>query len=197
MSVLFWIFWIAAALVTGALMAGAWTGPHRTVSNLSRWATRLGLRHMPDWLVRRSADRLAFRGGIVALALLAVAAWLSPRSPATPSAPEQASVPVVPQSPEPIARRAERQLDDDFKNAIRIHVPKDKQVRLVVLSGDSEADQFSWQIDAFLRAEGYRLAPRLLYAMAAGGKTPVGTSLYLDENDPNIAVIRIGLNDRK
>jgi hypothetical protein len=113
-----------------------------------------------------------------------------------PSAPEQASVPVTPQPSQPVVRRPERQLDEDFKNAIRVHVPKDKQVRIVVLSGDSEADQFAWQIDAFLRAEGYRLAPRLLYAMAAGGKTPVGTSLYPDEKDPDIVVIRIGQNDR-
>lgn len=196
MTVLFWILWIVAALATAALMAGAWTGPHRTVSNLSRWATRFGLRQLPDWLVRRSADRYAFRGGLAALAVLAVAAWLSPQRSSGPSAPEQANFPAAPQTPEPVVRRAERQLDDDFKNAIRVHVPKDKQVRIVVLSGDSEADQFSWQIDAFLRAEGYRLAPRLLYAMAAGGKTPVGTSLYPDEKDPNIVVIRIGLNDR-
>jgi hypothetical protein len=32
--------------------------------------------------------------------------------------------------------------------------------------------------------------------MAPGGKPPVGTSLYPDEKDPNIIVIRIGLNDR-
>lgn len=196
MTALFWILWVVAALATGALMAGAWSGPHRSVSNLSRWAARFGLQRMPDWLVRRSADRFAFRGGLVVLAMLVVAPWLMPHSTTAPPAPEQASIPVTPQPSESVAQPG-RQLDDDFRNAIRVHVPKDKQVRLAVLSGDNEADRFAWQIDAFLRAEGYRLAPRLLYAMAAGGKTPVGTSLYPDENDPNILVIRIGLNDRK
>ena len=38
--------------------------------------------------------------------------------------------------------------------------------------------------------------PRLFFAMAAGGKTPSGTTIYPDEKDPNILVIRIGLNDR-
>ena len=64
------------------------------------------------------------------------------------------------------------------KNAILVHVPKTKQVRLVVLNGDAEADQFAWEIDAFLRAEGYTVVPRMLFAMAAGAKTPSGTSMY-------------------
>jgi len=32
--------------------------------------------------------------------------------------------------------------------------------------------------------------------MAAGAKPPRGTTMYPDEKDPNIVVIRIGLNDR-
>jgi hypothetical protein len=32
--------------------------------------------------------------------------------------------------------------------------------------------------------------------MAAGGQMPSGTSMYPDDKDPNIIVIRIGLNDR-
>ena len=83
-----------------------------------------------------------------------------------------------------------------MKNAILVHVPKTKQVRIVVLKDDAEADQFSWEIDAFLREEKYTVVPRLFFAMAPGGKPPVGTSLYPDEKDPNIIVIRIGLNDR-
>ena len=92
---------------------------------------------------------------------------------------------------------ARRHVDADLKNAILVHVPKTKQVRIVVLKDDPEADQFSWEIDAFLRAEGYTVvSPRLFFAMAAGGKTPSGTTMYPDEKDPNIVVIRIGLNDR-
>ncbi len=93
-------------------------------------------------------------------------------------------------------QRPDRHIDADLKNAILVHVPKTKQVRLVVLKDDPEADQFSWEIDAFLRAEGYTVVPRLFFAMAAGGKTPIGTTIYPDEKDPNVLIIRIGLNDR-
>jgi hypothetical protein len=193
---LFWFIWVVAALVTGAVMVGAWTGPHRTVSNLSRWATRLGLSRMPDWLVRRSADRWGFRGGLVSLVLLVAAIWLAPSQRAAETPVQQGGAPAAPKPPEQAVIRPERHLDGDLKNAIRVHIPKTKQIRIVVLSGDNEADQFAWEIDAFVRAEGYQVAPRLLFAMAAGGTTPVGTSLYPDEKDPNIVVIRVGLNDR-
>jgi predicted CoA-binding protein len=92
--------------------------------------------------------------------------------------------------------RAGRHVDMDLKNAIVVHVPKTKRVRIVLLKDDPEADQFAWEIDAFLRAEGYTVVPRLFFAMAPGGTTPVGTSMYPDEKDANVIVIRIGLNDR-
>jgi hypothetical protein len=196
-SPLFQILWVIAAIIAGAVMAGAWSGPHRSVSNLSRWAVRLRIRRVPDWLIRRSADRFAFRGSLVALVLLLALAWLVP-SPPTAEAPGDAGkttvtpAPVVP--PENV--RAGRHIDAELKNAILVHVPKTKQVRLVVLKDDAEADQFAWEIDALLRSEGYTVAPRLFFAMAPGGTTPVGTSMYPDEKDANIVVIRIGLNDR-
>ena len=62
-SPLFQIVWVIAAIVAGAVMAGAWTGPHRSVSNLSRWATRLHIRRVPAWLSARAADRWAFQIG--------------------------------------------------------------------------------------------------------------------------------------
>jgi hypothetical protein len=92
--------------------------------------------------------------------------------------------------------RPGRHIDSELKNAILVHVPKTKQVRLVVLNGDAEADQFAWEIDGFLKAEGYTVAPRLFFTMAAGGKTPTGTTVYPDPEDDKILVIRIGLNDR-
>jgi hypothetical protein len=192
----FWqVLWVIAALITGGVMFGAWTGPHRSVSNLSRWAVRMHIRRIPLWLSARAADRWAFRGGLVSLVLLLAVAWLLPSQP-LPETPESKS-PVAPQSPgTAVNPRPGRHLDADLKNAILVHVPKTKQVRLVVLKDDPEADQFSWEIDGFLRTEGYTVAPRLLFAMAAGGTVPRGTSLYPDEKDPNIMVIRIGLNDR-
>jgi hypothetical protein len=191
-SPLFQFLWVIAAIIVGAVMAGAWTGPHRSVSNLSRWAVRLHIRRVPDWLIRRSADRWAFRGGIIVLVLLLAVAWLIPSPPTdVPSDAGKATV-----MPPPGAPRAGRHVDTDLKNAILVHVPKTKQVRIVLLKDDPEADQFAWEIDAFLRAEGYTVLPRLFFAMAAGGKTPMGTSMYPDEKDANVIVIRVGLNDR-
>ena len=201
-SPLWQILWVLAAIIAGALMFGAWTGPHRSVSNLSRWATRLQIRTVPDWLKARAADRWAFRGGLVTILVLLGLAWLTllqregdvsnadagrNKSDAAPALPGKSAVP---------KQRPDRHIDADLKNAILVHVPKTKQVRLAVLKDDPEADQFSWEIDAFLRAEGYTVMPRLLFAMAAGGRTPSGTAIYPDEKDANVLVIRIGLNDR-
>ena len=203
------ILWAVAAMIAGGLMFAAWTGPHQSVSNISRWAMRLRIRHIPFWLSARNADRWAFRGGLVAIVLLLGAVWFIP-SPRPPDAPvgtpggsgkvdsdKGALAPPPAGGDRPIVnRRPDRHIDADLKNAILVHVPKSKPIRIVVLKDDPEGDQFSWEIDAFLRAEGYRVMPRLFFSMAAGGKVPSGTTIYPDENDSNIFVIRIGLNDR-
>ena len=199
-SPLWQILWVLAAVIAGTLMFGAWTGPHRTVSNLSRWATRLHIRAVPEWLKARAADRWVFRGGLVTIVVLLGMAWLAP-SQRVPDGPigDADKRDVAPAPPDKNAvpnQRPERHIDADLKNAILVHVPKTGQVKLVVLKDDPEADQFSWEIDAFLRAEGYTVVPRLFFAMAAGGQTPSGTTLYPDEKDPNVLIIRIGLNDR-
>ena len=203
------ILWAVAAMIAGGLMFAAWTGPHQSVSNISRWAMRLRIRDIPFWLSARDADRWAFRGGLVAMVLLLGAVWFIPphRSPDAPvSAPgdsgkvdtdKGALAPPPAGGDRPVVnRRPDRHIDAELKNAILVHVPKSKPVRIVVLKDDPEGDQFSWEIDAFLRAEGYRVMPRLFFSMAAGGKVPSGTTIYPDENDSNIFVIRIGLNDR-
>jgi len=194
------MLWIFAAAITGALMFGAWTGPHRSVSNLSRWATRLHIRPVPEWLKARAADRWAFRGGLIAIVLLLAVAWLAP-SQRLPDAPvgvpgNPAVAPAAPNENNAASQRPGRHIDAELKNAILVHVPKTKQVRLVILRGDAEADQFSWEIDAFLRAQAYTVAPRAFFSMAPGGSTPNGTSMYPDEKDPNVIILRIGKNDR-
>jgi hypothetical protein len=203
------ILWAVAAMIAGVLMLAAWTGPHQSISNISRWAMRLRIRHIPFWLSARDADRWAFRGGLVAIVALLGAVWFIPsyRSPDAPvGAPSDSGTvdgdrgtiaPPLTGADRPVVnRRPDRHIDADLKNAILVHVPKSKPIRIVVLKDDPEGDQFSWEIDAFLRAEGYRVLPRLFFAMAAGGKVPSGTTIYPDENDSNIFVIRIGLNDR-
>ncbi len=194
---LLWLLWVVAALATGALMFGAWSGPHRSVSNLSRWATRFGIRRLPRGFERPATDRWVFRGGLAAVGLLLAMAWLVPSGQSPDIAPpNNKTVPVAPKPPEQTVQRPGRHIDAELKNAILVHIPKTKQVRIAVLKDDAEADQFSWEIDAFLREEKYTVVPRQFFAMAPGGKPPVGTSLYPDEKDPNIIVIRIGLNDR-
>jgi hypothetical protein len=198
-SPLWQILWVLVAVLAGGLMFGAWTGPHRSISNLSRWATRLHICPVPEWLKARAADRWAFRGGLVTIVLLLGIAWLIPsqRVPDVPigDADKREGAPAPPDKNTVPNQRPDRHLDADLKNAILVHVPKTKQVKLVVLKDDAEADQFSWEIDAFLRVEGYTVMPRVLFAMAAG-KTPSGTTIYPDEKDANVLVIRIGLNDR-
>jgi hypothetical protein len=192
-----WLLWVIAAFATGALMFGAWSGPHRSVSNLSRWATRLGIRRLPAGFERRTTDRWVFRGGLVALVLLLAIAWFIPSGQSPERAPpENNTIPVAPKPPDQAVQQPARHLDTELKNAILVHIPKTKQIRIAVLKDDAEADQFSWEIDAFLREEKYTVVPRLFFAMAPGGKPPVGASLFPDEKDPNIIVIRIGLNDR-
>ena len=193
---LLWVLWVIAVLATGALMFGAWSGPHRSVSNLSRWATRFGIRRLPAGFERRATDRWAFRGGLVSLVLLLVIAWLIPSGQSPEIAPPENNIPVAPKPPEQTVQPPGRHIDAELKNAILVHIPKTKQVRIAVLKDDAEADQFSWEIDAFLREEKYTVGPRLFFAMTPGAKPPVGTSLYPDEKDPNIVIIRIGLNDR-
>ena len=95
-----------------------------------------------------------------------------------------------------VPQRPARHIDAELKNAILVHVPKTRQVKLVILSGDAEANQFAWEIDAFLKSEGYQVMSPIFFSMAAGGNTPSGTTIYPDESDPNVLVIRIGLNDR-
>src|SRR4051812_14165292 len=72
------VLWAIAAIVAGAVMFFAWTGPFRIVSNLSRWAIRLHVRSVPPWLSARAADRWAFRGGLATFVLLLAVAWFVP-----------------------------------------------------------------------------------------------------------------------
>jgi hypothetical protein len=197
----FWLLWFLGFLLISAVMLGAWSGPFRSVSNLSRWAIGFGIRPVPEWLSHRDADRWAFRGGLGAVVVLLVLPWLVPSHPSTDgpgNLPEASPSAVAPASPEPaVATRPARHLDAEMQNAIRVHVSKTKRVRMVVLKDDAEADLFSWEIDAFLRTEGYTVvSPRLMFAMQKGEQTPIGTAIYPDQKDPEIVNVRIGLNDR-
>ena len=184
-------------------MFGAWTGPHRSVSNLSRWATRLRIRRVPDWLNARAADRWAFRGGLVTLVLLLAVAWLVPsqQAPAdVPNADAGNNRDVAPRRRRttlPSRQRPARHIDAELKNAILVHVPEDQ-------AGQDRGPERRCRKPINLPGRSTRSSePKdirscrpLFFSMAAGGKTPSGTTIYPDERDPNVLVIRIGLNDR-
>ena len=127
--------WILAAMIAGGAMFAAWTGPHRSVSNISRWAMRLRIRNIPFWLSARAADRWAFRGGLITIVLLLGALWLVPSgtSPEVPvSAPGNSSnvdkgVIVPPPAGgdgSVINRRPDRHIDAELKNAILSSCPQ-------------------------------------------------------------------------
>lgn len=200
----FWLLWVVVAALAGALTFAAWYGPNQDISNLSRWAWLLGWRRVPRWFQQRAIDRWTMLGGpaVGVLLLMAAGVWVwtpAPTVPVTPApaVPDTASLspePPPPGTPQP-STRPPRQLDAEMENAILLHVPKDKQIRLLVLAGDLERSQFADQIDAFLRASGYTaILPRRQFVM--GGEPPVGTTVYADEKEPNVINIRVGVNDR-
>ena len=73
----FWLLWFLGFMLTSAVMFGAWSGPFRSISNLSRWAMRFRIRPVPAWFSNPDADRWAFRGGLGVLVLLLVAAGIA------------------------------------------------------------------------------------------------------------------------
>ena len=173
-SPLWQILWVLAAVIAGALMFGAWTGPAPVgiefvaLGDASAHPPRSGMAQSagrgPVGVSRRAghdrgvARRLPGSLHRSARPMFARRRCRQARRRTGTAGRKRAA----------INQRPDRHIDAELKNAILVHVPKTKQVRLVVLKDDPEADQFSWEIDAFLRAEGYTVVPRLFFAMAAG-----------------------------
>jgi hypothetical protein len=59
----------------GLVMLFARTGPDEAVSNLSKWANKLGFHRISAWLRTRRADQLVFHWSLVAMGAL-ILAWL-------------------------------------------------------------------------------------------------------------------------
>jgi len=199
----FWVPWAIAGVLTGALTFCAWYGPNQDISNLSRWAWLAGWRNSPQWLRAREADRWMLRGGFaVAVLLLALGGlrlfWKAEPAAELPPMPEIVRPPIAPpqppSAPPAASPQPDRQLDAELENAIRVHAPRAKSIKLVVLAGNAEATRFADQIEGFLKSEGYRVAPR---ASFLGGEPFTGTRLFPDANDPKVFVIQVGPNDRK
>src|SRR5271166_5951195 len=72
MSGVQWAFAVWAAFIgsVGALMAIARTSPEDAFSNLSKWAERFGVHHIPNWLRDRRIDDVVFRWSRYAFVVL-------------------------------------------------------------------------------------------------------------------------------
>jgi hypothetical protein len=73
-----WLFAILGTLFAGSslVMALARTGPDEAASTLSKWADRIGVKHVPAWLRDRGADRVVFRwAGVATVVFLVAAIW--------------------------------------------------------------------------------------------------------------------------
>jgi hypothetical protein len=96
-----------------------------------------------------------------------------------------------------INRQPPRQIDDQLRQFIRANVPKAKTIKVMVLNGDPERDNFAEEIGAFLTADGYKLmTPFISFLVGGGGKTPSGVEIGPDANDADVWVIKVGVNTR-
>ena len=204
-SLVWQLLWVMAALVAGALMFGAWTGPHRSVSNLSRWVTWFGLRSLPAWLNARAADRWAFRGGLATLVLLLAAALAHSVRACTGDAgcrsgtdtgktavaplppPDNAAVPSTAR-PAYRCRAEERDLaacsEDEAGQA---RDPERRCRGQSICLGDRRVPQ--------VRGLSGRVAPSFFHD-GRGRQYAERNHDLSRRSDPNVLVIRIGLNDR-
>ena len=130
-SLLWQILWVIAAVIAGALMFGAWTGPHRSVSEFV--AVGDASAHPPCSGLAQSAGRrpvgVSRRPGCDG-----AVAWRWPgsfrrsdRPRRRPPFRQQRAI-----APAPSRRTAgrhsapDRHIDAELKNAILVHVPKDQ-----------------------------------------------------------------------
>jgi hypothetical protein len=64
--------WFILTSIVGTLMYVTQVGPGEAASNLSKWATWIGIENPPEWLKAKSADRKVRRRAVMALAILLV-----------------------------------------------------------------------------------------------------------------------------
>ena len=71
--------WIPGAIL--ALIIGAASvGPEAAVSNLSKWASMLGVHDLPTWLITKAIDRTAIISSTALLVVYVIVVWVIPYS---------------------------------------------------------------------------------------------------------------------
>jgi hypothetical protein len=94
-----------------------------------------------------------------------------------------------------INQRPPRGLDDQGKSNFLSYLPdKSKPIKLMVLVGDPERDNFANQVADFLKTAGYNVAEPMQRFIAVGD-TPSGTVIE-PNSDPGVVIIKIGVNNR-
>ena len=74
MALFIWgVIWFALTSIVGWLMYASQVDPDQAVSNLFKWAKKIGIEDPPQWLRDKSADRKMRRNATIALAVLLVA----------------------------------------------------------------------------------------------------------------------------
>jgi hypothetical protein len=142
--------WAALIGTAGLLMAFARTGPDEAVSNLSRWVEYIGFHRIPAWLRARNADRWAYRGGMLAMAILLFVGgmgfdgWI--RGPVPFGSPS--AIDVI---------GGQRRLSDDRKSRLTRELakllPVISQMAVTNVNGDQESEIYMHDFaDAFRRA---------------------------------------------
>jgi hypothetical protein len=97
-----------------------------------------------------------------------------------------------------INRQPPRHIDDELRGFIRANVPKSKAIKIMVLNGDSERDDFAGEIANFLTGDGYDVkSPLLSFLVGSGGKTPSGVEIGPEANPDNGTwIVKVGVNTR-
>jgi hypothetical protein len=96
-----------------------------------------------------------------------------------------------------INRQPARHFDDALRGYIRANVPKSKAIKIMVLNGDPERDDFADEIIEFLKGEGYDLKLPAVSFLVGAGKTPNGVEVGPEVTPDNGTwVIKVGVNTR-
>ena len=96
-----------------------------------------------------------------------------------------------------VNRQPARHIDDEFRSFVRTNVSKSIAIKIMVLSGDPERDEFASEIANFLTGDGYNLKLPLVNFLIGIGTTPSGVEIAPESNPDNGTwIVKVGVNTR-